>query len=110
MPRRRAMIMTGMTMRSAAMTGNAAPFVVQIRERATDPRPGDLVIETTRARWPGSELHGIGILLARRREQHEPDVWYVQYGPGERDIARWANCEFAAIPFDATWPLPEGKP
>lgn len=106
MPRRRTMIMMGMTMRSATLVGNAAPNVGRLRERMMNPEPGDLVIETSSARRKDSEHHGIGILLARRRERDEADVFYVQYGPGERDIARWANSEFAALPVDRPWPLP----
>lgn len=77
-------------------------------------------IETTTAWRPDSEYRGLGILLACRREWCSTDeewaayraeepyederladrYWYVQYGPGDRDIARWENCEFIAIPDD----------
>lgn len=34
-------------------------------------------------------------------ERRTDDAWYVQYGPGERDICRWVNCEFMMVPTDA---------
>lgn len=120
MPQRRRMVMMALLIRKATLVGNQAPVVKAMYERMNDPQPGDLVIETSSARRPGSEYRGFGFLLARRREwcsndeewaiyrAEQPDdderladhYWYVQYGPGERDIARWEDCEFIAIPDD----------
>lgn len=120
MPRRRRMVMMALLIRKATLVGNPAPIVRKLYERTSSPQPGDLVIETTSARRPDSEYRGFGILLAHRREwcsadaewaaylagpEPDPertadDYWYVQYGPGERDIVRWANCDFMAIPDD----------
>ena len=120
MPRRRRMVMMALLIRKATLVGNQAPVVRNLYERMNDPQPGDLVIETSAAWRPDSECRGLGILLAHRREwcsndkewavyrAEEPDdderladhYWYVQYGPGDRDIARWEDCEFIAIPED----------
>ena len=121
MPRRRRMVMMALLLRKATLVGNPAPIVRKMFERMDAPQPGDLVIETTSARRPDSEHRGFGILLAHRREwclndsewadylatnpeggseRVADESWYVQYGPGERDIVRWGNCEFMAIPDD----------
>jgi len=117
MPRRRQMIMMALLLHRATLVGNPAPVVRRIWDRISAPQPGDLVVETTCARRPGSEHRGFGILLSHRREWCLADTdwaaylaenpqdderttdnyWYVQYGPGERDIARWENCDFMAI-------------
>jgi hypothetical protein len=128
MPRRRMMIMIGLNLRRATLVGNPAPIVAAMNERLSHPQPGDLVFETTTARRAGSEHRGFGILLEHRREwcstdedwardtADEPgelrgddnrpadDAWYVQYGPGERDIARWTNAECAAILTEQEYP------
>lgn len=44
----------------------------------------------------------------------EPDdrstdhAWYVQYGPAEKDVCRWVNCEFITIPVDGDFGQPVG--
>lgn len=61
-----------------------------------DPKPGDVVVEVTRAVWsPNQDIRkiGIGVLLAR-----DGGTYYVQYGPGPEDVADWGNCAFAVVP------------
>lgn len=42
-------------------------------------------------------------------ERMKDHAWYIQYGSGERDICRWVNCEFLAIPTDPRgWDFPAG--
>jgi hypothetical protein len=124
MPRRRMMIMMGLCLRNATRVGNPAPIVQRMDERMRNPQPGDLVYETSTARRPGSELYGLGILIAHRIEwwssdedwaramADEPEslrsddnrptdhAWYIQFGPGEQNVYRWVNCEFMMLPTD----------
>jgi hypothetical protein len=121
MPRRRRMVMMALLLRKTTLVGHPAPIVARIYERMEHPQPGDLVVETTTAWRPDSEYRGFGILLACRREWCLADAdwaaylaenpqdderladryWYVQYGPGERDITRWEDCDFTAIPAES---------
>jgi hypothetical protein len=104
MPGRRTMIMLGLCLRTTTV-GHPAPMVKRIAGRMADPRPGDLVFEWSTARRADSELYGLGVLIAHRREWAETDAewaaqmaalppdlrddddrgtdvaWYVQYGP-----------------------------
>jgi len=41
-------------------------------------------------------------------ERDTDHAWYVQYGPGEKDVCRWVNCEFMAIPADGDFTQPVG--
>lgn len=41
-------------------------------------------------------------------ERSTDHAWYVQYGPGEKDVCRWVNCEFMAIPVDGDFGQPAG--
>lgn len=120
MPRRRRMVTMALLLHKATLVGNPAPAVQRMHERMYRPEPGDLVVETTTAWRPGNEVRGFGILLGHRREWCSTDeewavslaeepgddermadhYWYVQYGPGERDIARWEDCAFVAMPDD----------
>lgn len=96
----------------------------ELGDRIRNPRPGDLVIETTRgaiAAARGTPMPmAFGYLIERRVEWTETDeewaqivaeqalradeerwtddVWYVQYGPEPDDVCRWQNCSFAAVP------------
>ena len=68
--------------------------------RVLNPEPGDWVVNTDK--WHMSEddwIKGCGVLLAHREEADGDDWWYVQYGPGERDICRWGNATFCAVPM-----------
>jgi len=120
MPRRRRMVMMALLLRKATLVGNQAPVVRSMYERMSDPQPGDLVVETTTSWRPDGGYRGFGILLGHRREwctkdeawaaylAENPDdderladhYWYIQYGPGERDISRWEDCRFIAVPDD----------
>ena len=121
MHRRRMMIMMGLCLRAATL-GHPAPMVKRMAERMADPRPGDLVFEWSTARRAGSELPGLGVLIAHRREWSETDAewaaqmaelppdlrddddrgtdvaWYVQYGPTAEHVHRWVNAECLALP------------
>lgn len=124
-PRRDMMIGMARCLSSATLVGQPAPVVRRMSDRMRAPQPGDLVFERTMtSRGGDSALKGFGILLLKRREWAETDedfaremadepeefrgddnrctdtAWYVQYGPGERDICRWVNAEFTAIPVD----------
>jgi hypothetical protein len=125
MPRRRMMLMMALVQYRAVSVPNPGPAVAQMGRRMRDPQPGDLVAEISAARRLGSEQRGFGILLGRRREwvspeaewmtalEDEPDYQhgnddgraggdaaYVQYGPGEKDVARWTAAAFIAILTD----------
>lgn len=121
--RRLMMIGTVRALYSACLVGNPAPVVAEMWARMTDPRPGDLVMETGtpfRKSDPDAQIKGFGILIAHREEwastdeewaatrAEDPDVrederfhdhaWYVQYGPSAEDVCRWTDCEFIAVP------------
>jgi hypothetical protein len=126
MPRRRVMVMMALAAyRAVTSPGSPAPAVAQMSRRMRNPEPGDLVVEVSAARRPGSERRGLGILLAHRRESLSPeweyshamgdeaeelsgndaqpggdiaaDAFYVQYGPGERDVCRWDSAQLVAV-------------
>lgn len=114
----------------ACRVGHPAPIVRDMADRIRNPRPGDLVIESTRG-WspradPDTRLKALGILLLSRTEwgttdeewrqylqdwpgadMHEhrgtTDVTYVQYGPAVVDVCRWANCSFISVPVQVDW-------
>lgn len=111
---REALMRMAKHLRAALLTGHPAPIATRIWEQVSKPEPGDLVVETTRA-LHSLDHQGFGILLAHRTEWAESDkaraqydypgeerpredVWYVQYGNGHRDIARWQDCEFMTLP------------
>jgi hypothetical protein len=118
---REALMRMAKHLRTACLVGNRAPIVTSIWDRISKPEPGDLVVEMSRAVYQ-LDYQGFGILLACRREWPETDAeweasdaasfgpdnrgsddyWYVQYGNGHRDIARWENCEFMALPVGVT--------
>jgi len=125
MPRRRVMVMMALAAyRAVTSPGSPAPAVAQMGRRMRNTEPGDLVVEVSAARRPGSERRGLGILLAHRRESLTTeweyanamgdeteelsgnesraadaiaaDAYYVQYGPGERHVARWDSAQLIA--------------
>jgi hypothetical protein len=121
--RRLMMIGTAKALRTATLVGNPAPVVAEMWVRMRDPRPGDLVMESStpfRRSDPDAQIKGFGILIDHREEwastdeewaatcAEDPDIrederfhdhaWYVQYGPAAEDVCRWTNCEFIAIP------------
>jgi hypothetical protein len=128
MPRRRMMASLALSLWKVTLAGQLPPAAVQMGKRIRDPKPGDLSVEVTCAAKAGSERKGFGILLARRREwlsvewefaramDDEPDdlrgngvraagdlatdAWYVQYGPGERNVCRWDSAQFVAALTD----------
>lgn len=97
-------------------------------ERMKDPQDGDLVVESTSALyWAQRDpmahrvIHGFGYLLGHRlewgqtrvewleavargdcgpEERYADQITYVQYGPTARDIARWSNCMWIAVPTE----------
>lgn len=115
---REALMRMAQHLRLSCVVGNPAPRVSQLWERVSHPQPGDLVVEVSRAVWR-LDHQGLGILLAHRDEWTErdeewagsdaasfgednrvhQDYWYIQYGNDHRDIARWENCEFMAVPI-----------
>jgi len=101
MPHREMLLAMAKMLLRCCLVGHRAGGVETIYQRITSPQEGDLVAETSKAmRSAGSEddrVKGLGILLKSREEDGE-DVWYVQYGPSPRDIARWVNCDFMALP------------
>lgn len=121
---RRALVVLARNLRDAVQVGQPAPIVQRMGHRLRTPRPGDLVVETSRAIWgrhPEDYLKGLGYLVDKReewwttdeeweREKAEegfPDderatdvAWYIQYGPDPADIIRWTNCQFMTIPID----------
>jgi len=134
-PRRMLMIRMAECLSRATLVGSPAPVVARMRARMDNPKPGDLVVARFISRDEDSLIKGFGILLAHRREwwssdedwaaemAAEPealrgdgnrctdDIWYVQYGPQERDICRWSNASFLAIPADARdFEIPVGTP
>lgn len=128
MPRRLIMVQMADALVKASLVGNPAPNTREIYDRISTPRPGDLVVEATRRRDPDRAYRGFGILLAHRQEwastdadwaayldaerlaspdgtvfddeRLKEDAWYVQYGPGHRDICRWENASFIAFPVE----------
>jgi hypothetical protein len=91
----------------ATLVGNAAPVIVDMRERMRHPKPGDLVVEQSRRQVDDdTAVKSVGILVEHRREHFgegdeawSEDAWYVQYGPEPEDVCRWVNADFAAIPW-----------
>jgi hypothetical protein len=95
----------------AVLVGNPAPVVQRMYARIYAPQVGDLVVEYTSI-WRsvhGSGVkpdwyRGVGVLLAHRKERPYPDAdwtdeaWYVQYGPADEDVCRWADAQFVVIP------------
>lgn len=124
MPHRDALAAMAGHLQTASLVGNPAPNTKAVWDRISNPQVGDLVVESTYW-WPGrNEEHRaqcLGILLAKRAEWAcsdeewarwesedpgayggerpiERDVWYIQYGSGAKDICRWVNCTFIALP------------
>lgn len=110
-PRRRMMVAMALDTYRATLAGNPGPVAAAIGRRMRNPQAGDLVVEVTGAREPGSEERGFGVLLACRREWRSSDedwarmpggeharstcdVSYVQYGPGAEDVERWMDGQF----------------
>ena len=128
MPRRLLMVQMADALVSATLVGHPAPIVREMYERMSAPRPGDLVVEQSARRDPDRCYRGFGILLACREEwatkdeewerylqaerEASPDgtvfdderikerAWYIQYGPSHRDICRWENATFVAVPVE----------
>ncbi len=127
MPRRELMVKMADALVKATLVGNPAPTVLQMYMRMKHPQPGDLVVEQTARRDPERAYHGFGILLAHRvewastdedwevylsrereassdgwidDERLKTDAWYIQYGPHHRDICRWEDADFIAIPVE----------
>lgn len=120
-------------LQTACMVGNPAPIVTRMSDRIRNPRPGDLVVESsTRYRHdPDSRLKAFGILLEHREEWWETDAeweaykaedgtitdedrrtdraWYVQYGPDPGDVYRWVNCSFVVVPVGDVFDMPVGE-
>lgn len=126
----RRLLMAGMAQATyrATLVGNPAPSVAQMWARMKEPRPGDLVMETTsRFRGdPDTTIKGFGILVVHReewastdqdwaaevarepgidpiRDRFHEDAWYVQYGPQPEDVCRWENCDFVSVPIGHDW-------
>ena len=100
MPHREMLLAMAKMLLRCCLVGNPALVVEKIYQRITSPQEGDLVAETSKAMYSRSEddrVKGLGVLL-KRREEDGDDVWYVQYGPSPRDIARWVDCDFMALP------------
>lgn len=133
LPIQAALITMARHLSTATLVGNPAPVVQRMSARLRNPRPGDLVIETSNAqamRFPGWR-RGFGYLVDKRREWWDTDdeyarllsegdydandprpvdtAWYVQYGPAPVDVCRWTNCSFMVIPIDEdTFSVPFG--
>jgi hypothetical protein len=72
-------------LRRATMVGSPAPVVARISERMRDPRPGDLVMETsTMYREAEDWYKGFGILIEHRTEWWETDADWDQQVAAER--------------------------
>lgn len=80
----------------STLIGNAPPIIVALRERMTNPQPGDLVLEVTR--WGPFDPDSIGRLL-----RIEGDRWVVSplHRPGEEQ--GWQNATFVALPDRRKW-------
>jgi hypothetical protein len=107
-------VMAGMAvcLYHATAGGTLLPACTRMAARIRGPRPGDLVAEVTTAGTPGSSREGLGVLIACRPERPGPspdgacsrlgaalpgdDAWYVQFGPGPGDVARWTAARFIA--------------
>lgn len=128
---RTALIRMARHLQTVCMVGQPAPVVARMWERISNPRPGDLVVESTaiygeRPERRDQRVKGLGYLLERRREwwhtddewaqliaedphaygEDDPrptdDVWYVQYAPNPEAVCRWTNCSFIMLPVDIT--------
>ena len=120
---RDALIAMAKHLKSTTLVGNPAPIVEEVHHRITHPRIGDLVMEVSAPyrKEVDTRVKSLGILVERRYEWWETDeeferlkaedppsyteadrmtdeAWYVQYGPDPKDICRWTNCEFVALP------------
>jgi hypothetical protein len=108
----------------ACLVGNPAPKVVEMRERISEPAPGDFVwvLDAVGHRDVDTRVKGTGFLVAARREwwtttaewermladderyaddERDTDMaWYVQYGPDPADVCRWTNCTVLVAPID----------
>jgi len=65
-------------LRTALLVGDPAPVVRRMYERLSDPRPGDLVVESSviHSRDARRRVTGLGVLLLRRREWwHADEDW-----------------------------------
>jgi hypothetical protein len=123
LPRRAAMAALAMCLWNAVVVGEPAPLVARMWERMRDPRPGDLVLETSRYYLDYANAEAFGVLVAHRMEWWDTDeewarlrryrerdkndkrptdtAWYVQYGPSRHHIYRWVNATFITVPTDA---------
>lgn len=126
LPARFALIAMARHLQTATLVGNQAPIVKEIYQRITNPRVGDLVVESSLGVWttdPHRKVPAFGYLIEKRREwwhtddewsallAEDPDAygddprptdeaWYVQYGPAPSTVYRWVNCSFLAVPID----------
>jgi hypothetical protein len=117
-------LLRGLTfhLRTATLVGDAAPVVKRIYHRLTHPQVGDVVVvQDSQYMGQDSRIKGFGVLVAERREWWTTDEewerekaedcdatdadrmtdhgWYVQYGPGAKDVCRWTNCTLLAVPL-----------
>jgi hypothetical protein len=84
------------------IVGDPAPLVRAYYERATNPRPGDLVVEVTsflrRFRLDDEPHTAVGRLVSVDRDA---DVWVIaSLSAPDAQPTRWANCEWVAFPAD----------
>ncbi len=84
--------------RKLVVSSGALPGISH--ERVLNPEPGDWVVNTDKRHMSEDDwIKGCGVLIEHRGEADGDDWWYVQYGPGERDICRWGNAAFCAVPM-----------
>jgi hypothetical protein len=91
---RRALAVAAYNVHRACLVGNPAPIVRRMYERLSNPRVGDLVVETSSVMYrcahlkpggPGGDWYrGVGYLLAHRTEWWHTDAdWRQALGAGE---------------------------
>lgn len=90
----------GRTLWQATLIGHPPPMITKLRDRMTNPQPGDLVMEVTR--FGRFDPDSIGRLI--RHEGTEPgDRWVIEplSRPGEEQ--GWQNAMFVALPDRRGW-------
>jgi hypothetical protein len=93
-----------MVWRSCAV-GNPAPAIEERYNRISNPKPGQLVAETSlRSAWDKNPLDSIGRLIVTREELMHGDksedapliqYWYIETLDGRLSV--WNNCNFIAV-------------
>lgn len=105
----RLIAVNGLMTHRALLVGWRSPFTERLYQRITNPRVGDLVLETTSrgsAEWPGAALGYLDRVVMEPIPSCDDcgteDAYYVRPLSGGQ-MTRWTNATFIALPDTNDW-------